>query len=130
MGLCYSVGFANYPQAYPHFTVADLYGFMSPENIDLFMEESEKVLDDILKNGLSDNIFECAKNDCLASVLRVTETSEGSAHYLIKKYLLGKKGYLEDAIDKIKSVKKKTCNELAEKLLSQQRNWAVMVPKI
>jgi predicted Zn-dependent peptidase len=129
LGLCYSVGMYGNALSYPDRRIASLYGYTSPENVDLFIEESEKVLKDIMKNGIDQNIFECAKTDYLASVLRHTETSVGKAMYLVNKLLVNKKGNIEDTIQNIRNVKIEDCNMLAEKLLNQQYNWAVMNPK-
>jgi predicted Zn-dependent peptidase len=129
LGLCYSVGMYGQSLSYPDRRIANLYGYTSPENVDLFIEESEKVLKEVMKNGLDQNIFECAKTDYLASVLRHTETSVGKAMYLVNKLLVNKKGNIEDIVKGIREVKIENCNKLAEKLLNQQYNWAVMNPK-
>ena len=130
LGLCYSVGMYASPLSYPDKRTANLYGFTSPENVDKFMTESEKVLQDVIKNGLDENIFECAKTDYLSTVLRQTETSAGKALYMTKKLLFNKNASLEDSLAKIRSVTMEECNELAKKLLDVQYNWAVMNPKV
>ncbi len=75
------------------------------------------------------DIFECAKTDYLASILRQTETSIGKAMYLSKKLLVYKDASLEKTLDKIRSVTREDVNELAKKVLDVQYNWAVMIPK-
>jgi len=128
LGLCYSTGMYSNAISYPHVCVSELYGFIDPKNIDLFIEEAEKVLDDVIKNGIDEEIFECAKIDYLALIMRQVETSFGKAQYVLKRYLEGKGGTVEERINRIRGVKRETCNELAAKLLTE-RNWAVMIPK-
>jgi len=128
LGLCYSTGIGAWAISYPDVSVYDLYGYIDPKNIDLFVEEAEKILDDVIKNGISEDLFQCAKVDYLGGIMRSTETSFGKASYMIKRYLYGGKMNISDKIEKIKSVKRETCNELAGKLLTE-RNWAVMIPK-
>jgi len=128
LGLCYAVGMFTMPLDYPSHRIGNLYGYVSPENVEKFMIESEKVLQDVIKNGLDKDIFECAKTDYLASLLRQTETSLGKAMYASKKLLIYKKASLEDTIEKIRSVTREECNELAGKILNVQYNWAVMNP--
>jgi len=129
LGLCYSIGMQNFSLAYPERSLTDLYGYVSEKNVDSFMEESEKVIKDVVKNGLDQNIFDCAKTDYLALILRGTETSAGKAHYLVNKYIYGKRDTVEEVIEKIRDVKIETCNELAGRLLNVDYNWAVMNPK-
>lgn len=129
LGLCYSVGMFSLSMSYPERRIANLYGYVSPENVDKFMIESEKVLKKVIKNGLDKNIFECAKTSYLSSVLRQIETSTGKAMYLKTKLLIYKKASLEESLKKIRSVKIQDCNELAKKILQVRYNWAIMNPK-
>ena len=129
LGLCYSVGLYASPLAYPTKRIGNLYGYTSPENVDKFMLESEKVLKDVIDNGIDQNIFECAKTDYLSSVLRQTETSAGKAMYLNKRILIYKDASIEASINKIRLVKREDCNELAKKVLRNQYHWAIMNPK-
>jgi len=129
LGLCYSVGISNMTISYPDKNIINTYGFTSPKNVDLFMEESEKIIRDVMKNGISQDIFECAKTDHLASTLRGTETSTGKAFYLVKRLLLKKSGSLEESLQKIRAIKIEDCNALAEAIFSKNWNWAVMSPK-
>lgn len=129
LGLCYSVGMYESYMSYPDNKIQALYGYMSPENVDLFIEECEKVLRKVIKNGLDKNLFECAKSDYLASTLRQVETSTGKAMYLTKKLLYYKEGCIEDPLMKIRGVKLKDCNKIIEQMLDVPYNWAVMLPK-
>lgn len=129
LGLCYGVGMFTYSMSYPEKKIGNLYGSMSPKNVDKFMLESEKVLKNVIKNGLDKDIFECAKTDFLSSVLRQIETSIGKALYVGKRVLIYKKASIEETIKKIRLVKREDCNELAKKMLQTQYNWAVMNPK-
>ena len=128
LGLCYSTGMGAYAISYPDAVISDVYAFLDPKNIDLFMEEADKILDDIIKNGISEDLFECAKVDYMAQVMRQTETSFGKASYMLRRYLSGQRGDVSERIARINDVKRETCNLLAEKLLTE-RNWAVMIPK-
>ena len=128
LGLCYTTGMFTYPIAYPDYVISDLYAYIDPKNVDVFMEEAEKILDDVIKNGVSEDLFQCAKIDLLASTMRQTETSYGKAYYVLKRYLNGGRGSVDERIARINDVKIGTCNQLAEKLLSQ-RYWSVMIPK-
>jgi len=129
LGLCYSVGMYEASMSYPDNKVMALYGFLSPNNVNLFIEECEKVLKKVIKNGLDEKIFECAKADYLSSILRQTETSTGKAMFLTKRLLYYKEGNLEDVIKKIRAVKLKDCNKIIDELLDVPYNWAVMNPK-
>jgi predicted Zn-dependent peptidase len=129
LGLCYSVGMLAYPIAYPSHVVNEIYTYTSPENTDKFIEACEEVVKDVLDNGLDDDIFECAKTDLLAKILRLTETSYGRLHYLVKSYLIGKTTTLEEVAAEVRGITKEQCNEAAKKILDQQYNWAVMLPK-
>jgi predicted Zn-dependent peptidase len=129
LGLCYSVGMFSMPMSYPEIRIGNLYGYTSPKNVDKFILESEKVLKDVMDNGLDKDIFECAKTDYLSSILRQTETSVGKAMYLSKKLLIYKNASIKETIKKIRAVKIEECNELAKQVLSVPYNWAVMNPK-
>jgi predicted Zn-dependent peptidase len=130
LGLCYVIGMSANTLSYPDKRILQLYGSTSPENVDRFILESEKVLQEIMKNGLDDNIFECAKTDYLASVLRHTETSVGKAMFLNKRLLIHKSASIESVVNKIRKVTRQDCNELARKILDKEYNWAVMNPKV
>ncbi len=129
LGLCYSTGMYCGSIAYPDYVSSELYGLLDRKNIDLFIEEAEKILDDVIKNGIDEDLFQCAKIDYLASVMRRVETSFGKADFLTRYYLSGQHGNIDEKIDKIRRVKIETCNGLAERLLSGQRYWAMMIPK-
>jgi predicted Zn-dependent peptidase len=129
LGLCYSCGMYALPVSYPDAKVGNLYGFVSLENVDKFILESEKVLKDVMVNGLDEDAFECAKTDYLADVLRQIETSEGKAKFITKRVLIHKRVAIEDTISKLKKVTRDDCNELAKQSFSKQYHWAVMKPK-
>ena len=130
LGLCYMVGMSATILSYPDKRIFQLYGSTSPENVDKFIVESEKVIREVMQNGLDDNLFECAKTDYLASVLRHTETSVGKAMFINKKLLVHKSASIEDTVNEIRKVKRQDCNELARKILDKEYNWAVMNPKV
>lgn len=129
LGLCYSVGMYQYAIEYPHDITLQLYGYTSPKNIDTFIEESEKVLQDVIKNGIDEELFECAKTDVIAAILHKTETSYGKAACLLKRFLMGKTDSVDSMVERLKGVDIATCNELAGSLLDFDYNWAIMRPK-
>ena len=129
LGLCYTTGMFSYPIAYPHFVTTELYSYLDPSNVDLFMEESEKILDDVVKNGIDENLFECAKVDYLAAILRQIESSQGKASFVLSRYLAGKRDQIEDRIKSIEAVDINMVNQVAERILTEHRYWAVMVPE-
>jgi len=128
LGLCYTVGLAPVPLSYPNYPIIFLYGYTSPQNVEQFMDESEKIIQKAIKNGLSDDLFECAKTDCISSTLMVTETSVGRANFLANRYLFGREDQLEDIVKDLRKVTKQDCNNLIGKLFGVPFNWAIMNP--
>ena len=130
LGLCYTVSLYGYSLDYPHVTGVDLYGGLATENVDLFIEESEKVLADVIKNGIKEDTFNCAKMDIISSTLRMTETSYGKAAYYLKKSLFGNFDR-EDSIDRVKKVTLADCNNAIDRIFNKdnEHKWCVMVPK-
>jgi len=130
LGLCYTVGLYGYSLDYPHVTGIDLYGGLATHNVDLFIEESEKVLADVIKNGIKEDTFNCAKMDIISSTLRMTETSYGKAAYYLKKSLFDNFDR-EDSIDRVKKVTLADCNNAIDRIFNKdnEHKWCVMVPK-
>jgi predicted Zn-dependent peptidase len=129
LGLCYGVGIYTQPMAYPDYMLTALYGTTTPSNTDLFIEESEKILRDVIKNGIDANLFECAKTDCIAGAIRATETSEGMAQYMSNRYLFGKRDEFKDVLARMREVTLEECNEIAPVTFDMPYNWAIMKPK-
>ena len=129
LGLCYSVGAAITNMSYPNCVLPIIYGNTSQSNVDLFILECEKELEKIKTNGLVKNNFECAKTDLLSQIFRKTETSAGMAGAVVKPLLFGKNKTVSDIIKKVEKITIDDCNVVAKKVLNQQYNWAVMVPK-
>jgi len=129
LGLCYSVGSTIINMSYPNCVLPMIYGNTSQKNIDLFIKECEKELENIKKNGLVKKNFECAKTDFLSQIYRGSETSAGMASAVTKPLLFGKNKTVNDMIKKIEKTTIDDCNVVAKKVLNQQYNWAVMVPK-
>ena len=131
MGLCYSVSMSQYALGYPEDNLVWLSGSMATENVTLFMDECEKVINDVKENGIDQDLFECAKTDTLASMYRSTETSSGKARELFAQYLDGNRDGLEKTIEDIKAVTIEDCNRVAKRLFfDNQFNWSVMNPKV
>jgi len=128
LGLCYAVGFTSIPLSYPDYPITTLYGYTSPQNVEQFMDESEKIIQKAIKDGLSDDLFECAKTDCISSTLMVTETSVGRANYLSNRYLFGREDQLEDVVASLQKVTKQDCNDLIGDHFGVPFNWAIMNP--
>ncbi|MFW5803784.1 MAG: M16 family metallopeptidase [bacterium] len=128
LGLCYSVGARSFSMEYPHHTVHEIYGYTSPTQIELFIEESENILLDVKTNGLDQNIFECAKADLLGTYCRTFETSYGITSRLLRPYMTGDTKILPDYISLIRNIKLKDCNEMVERICNQKYNWTVMLP--
>jgi len=129
LGLCYSVGLSMYPIAYPDYMMYHLYGFLAPENVDLFMEEAEKVLSDVVQNGIDEDLFTCAKTDYMSDIIRRTETSCGRGMYFLSRYLEGRRDDVDDIVRAASDVSMKEVNELAGELLGEPKhNWSVMNP--
>ena len=129
LGLCYSVGcFGNF-MSYPDKRTFNIYSSVAVNNVRKYIDEVEKVIEDVVKNGISKDIFECAKTDNLSSVLRATETSAGLSMFMMSKLLAYGNASIEDVLNKIKAVELDECNQFAKTLLSKPLNWAVMIPK-
>lgn len=129
LGLCYSVGMTSFSVAYPDYIIMNLFGYTSPNNVDLFVEEVKKVLKEVIKNGISQEIFECAKADLFATLKRRTETSMGRAMFMVQDALFENYETVDQTANKIQSIKLDTCNELVAKLFDTEYRWAIMKPK-
>jgi len=129
LGLCYSVGSAVTNMSYPNCILPMIHGSTSPKNVDLFIEECEKELNKIIRDGLVKKNFECAKMDLLSSTLRGTETSAGMARSMTLKLLFDDKRNINDIIKEIEKTTIEDCDNAAQNVLNQRYNWAVMIPK-
>lgn len=129
LGLCYSVGVANFAIDYPRRTITEVYGYLAPENVDRFMVESEKLIRKNINNGLNKDVFECAKTDCLSGVLRSTETSSGKATFLARRLLVNKTASLEEYIQKLRKVTIEDSNDAMREFMDTDYYWAMMNPK-
>lgn len=128
LGLCYSVGLSSYDLALPEYQMVFLYGGTAPKNIPQFMEESEKVIDTVIRDGMEQEVFECAKADLLSSTLRSTETSMGKLQYYNSRAVFGECKPIDGIIHNIQNITIDECNEVANILFSGNRNWSVMIP--
>jgi len=127
LGLCYSVNAHSFYMAYPNHLINAVSGSTSHENIDLFIEETEKIIKSTRKNGIDKNLFECAKIDQISSLLRHIETSKGKAEGFLKRYLFGNYISVEEYIKSSRSVTLKDCNRVAERILNVDKcYWAVL----
>ena len=129
LGLCYNVGAGVGPITYPDCVAGQIYGNLSPNNVKLFIRECEKELVKIVKNGLPNRIFECAKIDAVAGLLRSTETSIGMAKKMLLPLLFDDNRNFNAIVKQLQSVTLEDCNEVARQILCRQHNWAIMLPK-
>jgi len=131
LGLCYSVGIYNNFLSYPDEVSNVLYGYTSPDKVELFIKESEKVIRNNIKNGISKDSFECAKSNMITDAIRQYETTVGKAMHNIRRCFYGNKKNMElsNELNKIKKLTIEDCSRVLKKIFSQQFNWAVMNPK-
>lgn len=130
LGLCYRVNMNSHCLSYPDFPLTRMYSFTSPENVDKFVEESKKVIDEVVKNGLDQDIFDCAKADIVGRIVRATETSQGKCSFLLSKYLFtDSKKTFEESMTEIRGVTLEDCNNVVEDIFNSKAVWAVMNPK-
>jgi len=129
MGLCYVIGAYGHCMSYPDIRTFNIYSSVATENVMKYIEEVEKIIDNVIKNGIDKDIFDCAKTDHLSSILRSTETSAGLGCFMMNRLLKYKKGNVEDTLAKIRAVKLEECNELVKTLFSQPMSWTVMIPQ-
>lgn len=128
LGLCYHVGAFNVGMELPHINILGIYSSTSPENKDLLLEKTDELLDKVVKEGLDVEIFDAAKNNYLSDVLSTTDRSEGIGNRGIRLNSRRNNIICEDIVERINKSDFKTCNMLAEKLLSQEKRWSVMNP--
>ena len=129
LGLCYSVGSRLLTMAYPNCNIANMYCSTSSKNVNIFIDECEKEIQKMLKNGLDKKVFDCAKTALIAQTFRRIETSDGMANYLLMPCLFGTNSDLEDIVSKIQKVTIDDCNFVTQKIFQGNwNNWAVMNP--
>jgi predicted Zn-dependent peptidase len=129
LGLCYSCGFGGYN--YDGLQNL-LYGYCytSPENIEEFMDATERIFKDVLRDGIDEDIFICAKNDLLSSVISGTETSKGKANYHVKGILNGNYNSIDSKLTRLREVTVGNCNDLMHKLLDKDNHcWVALYPE-
>jgi len=128
LGLCYSINMYDYDISYPDYNILSINGGTEPSNVEVFIDESEKIMDYVLRNGVNEELFECAKADLLSRYLRSNETAMGRLMFFSSSYMSGELHSLEDTLEKIRNVSLSDCNEVSQKLFNGVRNWAVMYP--
>jgi predicted Zn-dependent peptidase len=128
LGLCYSTGAWCMAMAYPDKSVLTSYAMLSPDNVDILMEETEKIIIDFRKNGIGQDLFECAKNSYLSSFIMGSETSRGKAISLASHYTYGHEKTIDDVINGIQKVTIKDCNKIMDEMFGQKTGWALLKP--
>jgi predicted Zn-dependent peptidase len=132
LGLCYSVGMSGSAMAYPDDVVNMLYGGTSEKNVEMFIEESEKVIAEFVKNGIDQDTFECAHTSSLVNILKATETSRGKAKSIFKPHLYGYDKTIEEALKEVENVTIEDVNRLAQRVFangSKDFRWSIMCPE-
>ena len=130
LGLCYSVGFSSISMDKPHVNIGNFWAGTNPESVDLIIEESNKIFNEIKKNGIDKDIFECARYDYYADLLKSMDNSRGIAFSFVKFYIRNNKIIdFNEIYEKCKSLSLDTCNELSNHLLSNHKHWAIMNPE-
>ena len=130
LGLCYSVGAGSDVLYYPDVAIGKIYGMIDAKNISKFIGETEKIFETMKTDGINPDIFECAKNSLVSSVLMSVETSRGKGSFLTKRVFYNKPITIEDYVNKIRAVTLDSCNAFAKTMLDASKiKWAVMVNK-
>ena len=94
------------------------------------MDATEKIFKNLLRDGIDDDIFVCAKNDLLSSVICATETSNGKANYHIKGLLNGSYNSIDSKLTRIREVTVDNCNDMVHKLLDKDNHcWVALYPE-
>lgn len=129
LGLCYSVACERRSINYPHNILFSISGGTAPKNVGKFINECEKELFKIKKDGLCKKTFECAKTDMIAHTLRRTQTSQDLTLFLMDNIASGQAIVTpEEMIFSIERVKMKDCLSVAEQVFCHPFRWAVMMP--
>jgi len=129
LGLCYGIHAYHQTVHYPAETVCAITSITTENNIDLMIDETDKIIVDMITNGIDDDLFECAKNTSLSSFLSGTESSSAKAMFLSKKLLTRENTSIEKETKKLKSVTKKQALKAFEEVFTGKKHWAIMVPK-
>jgi predicted Zn-dependent peptidase len=128
LGLCYGIHAFHQTIHYPAESVCAISSITTEANLDLMIEETDKIILDMISNGIDDDLFDCAKNTRLSAFLSGTESSSSKAVLLSKKLLIGENTSIEKEIKKIKKVTKKQAMEAFESVFTKNRHWGIMVP--
>ena len=130
LGLCYSVGIFDYSIDYPDHNLAILYGYTSEEKVGLFIEESKKIINNVVLNGISEDLFNCSYNTVLSNYCRRLETSLSIGTLCQRRCLYEDPITLDEYTSRIKNVKLKDCNDAIEKVFGGNCfKIAIMNPK-
>jgi predicted Zn-dependent peptidase len=114
MGLAYSTGFYSSEMEYGKLALCSVYAYLDKKNIDKFYKEARKILNNVNKNGLDEDIFQCAKMQLLSSKSKKIETSSGLSSYY-KSIFNGEN--IKDEIQQIEKVEINDCNNILNSLL-------------
>jgi len=126
LGLCYSIYLTHITMAFPDHISYCVGGETSKEHIGLFIEETENIFKKVIKDGISNDLFECAKNSLISVLMSVSETTMSTTSFMIERLLFDNHKKIEDRIKDIKNVTLNDCNSVSEAILNSDYNWAVM----
>jgi predicted Zn-dependent peptidase len=128
LGLCYEISANTSTISYPNDVVTNIWIGTTPDKVDIAVEECNKIIDDVMKNGITEEEFTQAKNCCLTSSVSSLETSKGKVSHFLRRYLSGKDGDVESSIKRLKKCTLKSCNKAAQKMFTAPKYWAVLNP--
>ncbi|MBQ7036013.1 MAG: insulinase family protein [Clostridia bacterium] len=127
-GLAYSI-YAS-PEGFKNAGILNIYAGVSPENADLVCELIQKEMQDILKNGLTEEEFLRSKSQMRASYIMGQESVSGRMQVLGRNMLLYNKiQKAEDVLSGIESVSRREAEKLAERLFASEWAKACVCPK-
>ncbi len=129
LGLCYYISSNAYSIAYPDSTIFSIMSMTAPHQVDLLIEESDRICEKLAKEGISEDLFICTKNPYLCRMMRNMESSSSMGYAILQPFLYGTEMTAEEYIAAYKEVTLKQCNEALEMILSRPRHWMVMNPE-
>jgi predicted Zn-dependent peptidase len=118
LGLAYATGAYRYEMEHGKIDALSLYAYLDSKNIDLFFDSVDKMFNRVSKEGIDNNIFECAKMSLISNVAKNSETSEGLAHNY-KSFFEGEID-MNDKLKQIEKIKIEDCNLLLKETIGQK----------
>jgi predicted Zn-dependent peptidase len=129
LGLCYYISSNAYSIAYPDSTIFSIMSMTAPHQVDLLIEEADRICEKLVGDGIGEDLFICTKNPYLCRMMRNMESSSSMGYAILQPFLHGREMSAEEYIASYKGVTLKQCNEALEMILSRPRHWMVMNPE-